>query len=124
MGFYTGSGITVGGSDTITPFATYVFRDGEHQVKQWIKSSTTSKRGVSLESALNEHAENNMSPVSDTDETSSTTGGITYSKTVTFQDAKGTRKSVSYSRIGESNLFELTITNETVQVKIDNGNWS
>ena len=112
MGYYTGNGETTGGGSSVSLYEHFIWY-GAHNVYQRTKSTTTRKSGVSLETAKNESGDINMQ---------------------TFQfnwggnwhwspNCKGTKKQVSYSQIGGSNLYELSITNETIQAKLDGGGW-
>ena len=123
MGYYQGNGVTSGGGESISSIGSYVFPNGTHMVSQRTRSTTTRLSGVSLGIAQNEHADFNMSAVHDYYQVWSTTGGVTYFKDVNFPNAKGTRKTVSYSQIADSNLYELSITNEDISAQIDNRGW-
>jgi len=112
MGYYSGNGVTSGGGSNCAPFQTYMW-GGFHTVYQRTTSTVTRKSGVSLEVAQNEVGSCNLS---------SNTFYIGSSWYNSF-NCKGTRKNVSYSQIGDTNLYELTITNETIQAKMDNGSW-
>ena len=112
MGYYTGNGETTGGGSSVSLYEHFIWY-GAHNVYQRTKSTTTRKSGVSLETAKNESGDINMQ---------------------TFQfnwggnwhwspNCRGTKKQVSYSQIGGSNLYELSITNETIQAKLDGGGW-
>lgn len=112
MGYYTGTGIVKGGGSAVSPFHTYLW-NGFHTVYQRITSTTTQKPGVSGTTAQAELGECSLS--------SHTfySGGSNYNA----YNCKGTRKNVSYSQIGESNLYELNINNETIVAKLDDGSW-
>lgn len=103
MGYYTGSGvITGGGESTSTLKSLYWY--GVHCIRQKIVTSTVRKAGVSLATAQGTHDVCNLTPVS------GGTGDLAW----IIYDAEGTRKTVSYSQIGDSNLYELNETNETL----------
>ena len=123
MGYYNGNGVISGGGESISSIGSYVFPNGMHTVSQLTETTVTRKSGVSLSTAKSEHAEQNMSDIHDFYQTSSTTGGITFYKEVNFPNAKGTRTTTSYSQIDNSNLYELSITNETLKARIDNTGW-
>ena len=123
MGYYKGKGVTSGGGESIASIGSYVFPNGTHTVSQLTVSTVTRLSGVSLATAKKAHAESNMSAIHDWYQISSTTGGITFYKEVNFPNAKGTRKTISYSQIGDSNLYELSITDETLKARLDNNGW-
>lgn len=114
MGYYTGSGVVSGGGSNVSVFWTGwgAYPDTSmHTVYQRVESSTNTRNGVSLETAQGEHGDANM-------QSHSFNGGLP------IPAAKGTRSSVQYSQINGSNLYALSVTTETVAVKLDNGSWN
>lgn len=103
MGYYTGTGVTVGGGESTRTLKSF-YEWGSYAVRQKCVSETVRKPGVSLATAKNEHATDNLTAV----------GGGSGSLAWVIFDAEGTRKIVSYSQIGESNLYELNVTTETL----------
>ena len=112
MGYYTGSGETSGGGSTVSLYEHFIW-NGAHNVYQRTQSTTTRKSGVSLQTAKDEKGEINM-------QTHQFTWGSNW---YWSPNCKGTRKQVSYSQINGSNLYELSITDESIQAKLDNGGW-
>lgn len=112
MGYYTGNGETTGGGSSVSLYEHFIWY-GAHNVYQRTKSTTTRKSGVSLETAKNESGDINM-------QTYQFNWGGNWHWS---PNCKGTKKNVSYSQIGGSNLYELSITNETIQAKLDDGGW-
>lgn len=110
MGVYTGSGIVTGGGESIRPIKN-LWWYGSHTLLQKSVVKTTTKPGVLLATALSEHASSNLSPVADG------TGDGAW----VLYDVRGVRTSVNYSQIGDSNLYELTVTEETLSVKYASG---
>lgn len=103
MGYYTGSGVVVGGSESGRTLKSF-YEWGAFAIRQKTVSSTVRKPGVSLATAQAEHSADNLTAVS---------GGSGSLAWIIF-DAEGTRKVVSYSQIADSNLYELNITTETL----------
>ena len=103
MGYYTGNGETVGGGESTRTLKSF-YEWGSFAIRQKSVTSTLRKSGVSLATAQASHAEDNLSAVA---------GGYGDLAWIIF-DAEGTRKTVSYSQIGNSNLYELEITTETL----------
>ena len=112
MGYYTGTGVVVGGSDTISQFERYVW-GGAHTVFQRCVEKVTRKSGVSLGTAQTEKSSMNLS------------NALFWNGTLnhTSFNCKGTTKDVSYSQIAGSNLYDLTITERTLSARNDNGGW-
>lgn len=75
---------------------------GAHAVRQQSRVTTVKKSGVSLANAKTENSSYNLSPVY---------GGSGDLAWIIY-DAEGTQTSVSYSQIGDSNLYDLVITTE------------
>ena len=103
MGYYTGSGVVVGGSESGRTLKSF-YEWGEFAIRQKTVSSTVRKPGVSLATAQAEHSADNLTAVN---------GGHGDMAWIIF-DAEGSRKIVSYAQIGDSNLYELNITTETL----------
>ena len=112
MGYYTGTGVVVGGSDSISQFERYMW-GGAHTVFQRCVETVTKKSGVSLSAAQGVTSSKNLS--------NATFWNGSLSKT-SF-NCKGTDQDVAYSQIAGSNLYELTITNRTLSARNDNGAW-
>ncbi len=112
MGYYTGNGVTTAGGSSVALHEHFIWYGG-HNVYQQTKATTTTKRGVSLATAKAEESDINM-------ETYQFHWGGNWHWS---PNCKGTRKQASYSQIGDSNLYELSITNETIRAKLDNGGW-
>lgn len=105
MGYYTGQGTVVSGGEKNTTLRTFaILGGGSFKVNQKNVFSTTRKSGVSLATAQSTHVADNLSNVS---------GGSGDKAWIVF-DAQGTRSTPSYSRIGDSNLYELDVLNETL----------
>lgn len=103
MGYYTGNGtVTGGGVSTRTLKSFYEW--GAHAVRQRSRVSTVRKSGVSLAAAQAANASDDLTAVS---------GGSGALAWIIF-DAEGTKVSPSYSQIGDSNLYDLVITTETL----------
>lgn len=114
MGYYTGDGTTSGGGSSVSVFWTGwgAYPDTSmHTVYQRTESSTNVKNGVSLETAQEAHGDSDM-------QSHSFDGGLP------IPAAKGSRSSAQYSQINGSNLYALSVTTETVAVKLDNGSWN
>ena len=103
MGYYTGTGVVAGGSESGRTLKSF-YEWGAFAIRQRTVSSTVRKPGVSLDEAKGEHSADNLTAVS---------GGSGSLAWIIF-DAEGTRKVVSYSQIADSNLYELNITTETL----------
>lgn len=105
MGYYTGSGIVSGGGEKYATLRTFaILGGGSFKVIQKSVYSTTKKSGVSLETARAAHASENLTNVN---------GGSGTLAWIVF-DANGTRSTPTYSKIGDSNLYELNTLDETL----------
>jgi len=113
MGYYSGSGVVTGGSDTISTLERYVW-GGVHTIFQRNVQTTTVKSGVSLSTAQQETSDVVLSNATFWN------GSLSW----TSFNCKGTDKSVSYSQISGSNLYQLTIVNKTLSARNDNGGWA
>lgn len=103
MGYYTGDGVVVSGGNSTRTLKSF-YEWGSFAVRQRSIVSTLKKSGVSLDTAKG---------VSVSDSLTAVCGGFGDLAWVIF-DAEGTRKSVSYSQINGSNLYDLNITTETL----------
>lgn len=101
MGYYSGGGVVTGGSESGRTLKSF-YEWGAFAIRQKCVSSTLRKPGVSLATAQAERSADNLTAVS---------GGSGNLSWIIF-DAEGTRKTVTYSQIGDSNLYELNITTE------------
>ena len=109
MGYYTGNGVVAsGGESTNTLKTLYWYR--AYAIRQRVTSSTVRKSGVSLATAQASHDTCKLTPVS---------GGSGDLAWIIY--AEGTRSTVSYSQIGDSNLYELNETTETIVASIASG---
>jgi len=114
MGYYSGSGVTTGGGETIRLFGSWA-QNGDasvHNVYQKTISTVTTKRGVQLSTAQAETSSLSLSHKT-----------FSWASLVPWIGCKGTAKNVSYSQISDSNLYELVITNETYRVSDGTTAW-
>jgi len=111
MGYYNGNGVTTGGGNSIQSLGTLVF-NGVHNVWQRIVSETVKKAGVTKSTAQAETSSVNL-----------THHVFSWANLYPWVNAKGTRKNAGYSQIGDSNLYELNITNETLSCSDDGSTW-
>lgn len=112
MGYYTGNGVTSGGGNTIQSLGVLVF-NGVHNVWQRIVSVNTKKSGVSEATAKAEQSSVNL-----------THHIFSWANLYPWTQAKGSRKNASYSQIGDSHLYELNITNETLSCSDNGSTWN
>ena len=114
MGYYSGNGITTGGGKTTSVFFHFAFQ-GAHNVWQKSATETLRKCGVSLQTAQAADCANTMS----------TKHLYNAARTVHIYAANcsGTKKDVTYSQIGESNLYELQETTTVCKARLDDGEW-
>lgn len=110
MGYYTGNGVTAGGGSTVSLRSTGPAVGGAYYVYQRTQTTSTVKNGVALATAQGEVGDISMNywqwP-----------GGMVE------PGCRGTMKSVAYTQINESNLYALTITNQTIQVRGKQGTY-
>lgn len=110
MGYYTGNGVVTSGGSTVSLRSTGPAVGGAYYVYQRTNTKTTSKNGVSLDTAKAESGDINMTywqwP-----------GGMVE------PGCRGTMKSVSYSQINGSNLYALSIVDQTIQVRGKQGSY-
>lgn len=114
MGYYQGDGVETGGGESCSPINSYLLNGAQHTVHRRTITTNVVKNGVSLSDAKSEHGDETLS---------SWWPDTTWIPAFTPQ-AKGSRKSVSYSQIDGSNLYSLNIANEVYQAKLDNGGWN
>ena len=112
MGYYNGNGVTSGGGNTIQSLGVLVF-NGVHNVWQRIVSVNTKKSGVSEAMAKAEQPFVNL-----------VHHIFPWANLYPWTQAKGTRKNATYSQIGDSNLYELNITNETLSCSDNGSTWN
>lgn len=114
MGYYNGSGVVGGGGTRIDVLEAFPYY-GTHHIHQKVKTVNTRFPGVSLATA--QDPSNDGWCVMHTFEAQ--VGWGTYYAV----DAYGTKRSSSYSQIGDSQLYELVVTDETYQANLDSGAW-
>lgn len=104
MGYYRGSGVTSGGSSVPALTRTGPEFGGAYYVYQRTNATVTRMSGVSLDTAKSMQGDSALNfwqwP-----------GGAVE------PGCRGWRREVSYSQIGDSNLYELTVTEEQIQVR-------
>ena len=102
MGYYTGNGQVSSGVKEKRLFGTLLYNGGQH-VYQTCVATVTRKRGVSLATAQA------AAP-------SATYSKGTFSQTGDYpwMGINGTVKKVVYAQMGDSDLYDLTITEETL----------
>lgn len=110
MGYYTGSGVVSGGGSVVSMRETGPAVGGAYYVYNRTVSRVTQKHGVSLATAEAEGGDMNLNHFQ-------WPGGMV------TPACRGTQKNVSHSQINGSNLYLLTITNETVQVRGKQGTY-
>ena len=113
MGAYQGNGIVSGGGSTTNMFQTMIWY-GFHTCYQKKTTVNTVYPGVWITRAQQEVSAINMSHLA------ISSGNITR----TYFNAKGTQKTATYTQINNSNLYELSVTNDRIAAKEDNGGWS
>ena len=105
MGYYKGNGVVSGGGEAYSVLRTFaILGGGSFKVSQKNVYVNRRKSGVSLQQAQAEHESHDLHAVY---------GGSGTLAWIVF-DAYGTRKTPTYSQIGDSNLYELNITEETL----------
>ena len=103
MGYYNGNGVVAGGGEQGRTLKSF-YEWGSFAIRQKTVSSTRKYSGVSLATAQGFHSSDNLTAV---------TGGSGSLAWIIF-DAEGTRILVSYSKIADSNLYEVNVTTETL----------
>ena len=120
MGYYTGTGVITGGSETVHPLQLVLFDGIYHAIDQKTRTKTTVKRGVRRETAIGASGSQNISNYVIyklvTGENSS------YSEYV-VPSCMGTKTDVSFSQINGSNLYELAETETRLQIRDNGGSW-
>ena len=110
MGYYKGSGTTTNGGSTVSLRSSGPSIGGPYYTYQRTNMTVNVKNGVSLETAQAAAGDMNLNfwiwP-----------GGLIESA------SRGTRSSTSYTQIDGSNLYALTTTNETIQVRGKQGKY-
>ena len=110
MGYYNGNGVVAGGGESYQTLRTFaILGGGSFKVSQKTVYETRRKSGVSLEQAKAEHESHDLHAIY---------GGTGAFAWIVF-DANGTRKTPAYTQIGDSNLYELTITDETLTANFE-----
>ncbi|MBO7686550.1 MAG: hypothetical protein J6V72_09210 [Kiritimatiellae bacterium] len=112
MGYYTGSGCVSGGGSTVSLYEHFIWYGG-HNVYQLTDTVTTRKGGVTKATAQAEKGSIDMQTYQFW-----WNGNYHWSP-----NCKGRKKDVNYSQISDSNLYELTVTEEVIKAKLDNGAW-
>lgn len=110
MGYYTGEGQTISGGSAVTLRSQGPAVGGAYYTYNRTTTTITQKNGVSLDTAKAESGDM----------------GLTYWQWPggAYEPAsRGWKRSVSYSQINGSNLYALTITNETIQVRGKQGSY-
>ena len=113
MGYYTGNGVVSGGAEEISIAQTALVGEVLNVFRKDVRS-VVRKSGVSLATAQAAHA-------SMTSQKAQLWDGSWF---FWVASAKGTKKDVTYSQIGDSNLYELNITNETLSCSDDGTTWT
>lgn len=110
MGYYTGDGETTGGGSTVSLRSSGPAVGGAYYTYQRTTTTVTVKNGVSLETA--QAAAGDMS--------------LNYWQWpggAVEPACRGSRSSSAYTQIDGSNLYALTITSETIQVRGKQGTY-
>ena len=110
MGYYTGNGAVSGGGSVVSLRETGPDVGGAYYVYNRSTSTVTQKNGVSLSAAQAESGDANLN-------------FFQWPKGAVTPACRGTKKSVSYAQINGSNLYALTITDETIQVRCKQGSY-
>lgn len=104
MGYYTGSGTTTSGGSTVSLRSSGPSTAGAYYTYQRTNTTVNVKYGVSLATAQAAAGDMNLNfwvwP-----------GGLVEPA------SRGTRSSTAYAQIDGSNLYALTTTSETIQVR-------
>lgn len=111
MGYYTGSGVTSGGGERGRTLKSF-YEFGSFAVRQKCVTTTVRRSGVSLDTAKSFHSSDNLTAV----------GGGSGNLAWLIFDAEGTRKTVSYSQIADSNLYEVLVTTEVYNAWLSSNN--
>ena len=110
MGYYTGNGTTTNGGSVVSLRSSGPAYGGAYYTNQRTTTTVTVKNGVSLETS--QAAAGDM--------------GLKYWQWpggAVEPSCRGSRSSTSYTQIDGSNLYALTITSETIQVRGKQGTY-
>ena len=113
MGYYTGNGVTSGGGEEISIAQTALVGEVLNVFRKDVRS-VVRKSGVSLADAKASHSSMTSSKAQLWD-------GAWF---FWVASAKGTKKDVTYSQIGDSNLYELNESTDVFTSKLNNGAWA
>jgi len=113
MGYYTGSGVVVSGSNSESIKET-LYWVTHHTIYQKNVSSTNVKNGVNLTTAQASSGSMNLA-----NKKFENSGGSWF----VIIAADGTTTTANYSRIGDSNLYTLSVTTSTLSCR-DSAGWS
>ena len=113
MGYYNGDGVTSGGAEEISIAQTALVGEVLNVFRKDVRS-VVRKSGVSLATAQAAHA-------SMTSQKAQLWDGSWF---FWVASAKGTKKDVTYSQIGDSNLYELSESTDVFTSKLNNGAWA
>lgn len=102
MGYAAGTSVTTSGGESTRTLKSF-YEWGAFAIRQKAVTSSVKMSGVSLATCLSYHASDDLTAVS---------GGSGSGAWIIY-DAEGTRVTVSYSQIGDSNLYDLIVTTET-----------
>ena len=112
MGYYNGTGVTSGGSENISVAQTLLVGTTLNVFRKDVVS-TNRKSGVSLNTAQSSHCS-----------ISSTNGDLHWGNwTVPMPNRNGTIVNASYSKLGDSNLYELVTETYEFHHKLNSSNW-
>ena len=110
MGYYTGNGTTTNGGSTVSLRSSGPAFGGPYYTYQRTNTTVNVKNGVSLATAQAAAGDMNLNSWK-------WPGGL-------IEPAcRGTRSSTAYAQIGGSNLYALTTTSETIQVRGKQGTY-
>lgn len=110
MGYATSNGVIQSGGETTRLLKSFT-EGGVWGVRQKSVTTSTHRSGVSLATCQSYHASDNLTSVA---------GGSGAYEWVVI-DAEGTRTYVQYSQIGDSNLYDLTVTTEKLNAWLSKG---
>jgi len=113
MGYYSGNGVVVGGGSSTRMLKNMAGWGTAFAVRQKSVVVAVKKSGVSLNTAQASQASSNLTAIC---------GGSGTAAWCIF-DAEGSKKDVSYSRISDSNLYELIETTETLNAWQSSGSF-
>ena len=110
MGYYSGSGVTTGGGSVVSLRSNGPSTGGAYYTYQRTTTTVNQKNGVSLATAQAAAGDMNLN-------------FWTWPGGMVEPACRGTRSSTSYSQIDGSNLYALTTTSETIQVRGKQGSY-